>query len=82
MGKRSPQMKPKSLARGIIPPRVPDEVLNRFTLGRIENEPNRIAHCVEWQCAKDKERVSYLEKVLAQHVFGTRYDCETRGDVS
>jgi hypothetical protein len=59
----------------IIPPRVPDEVLNRFTLGRNKNEADRIADYVEWQCAKDKERVTYVEKVLTEHVFGTSYDC-------
>ena len=59
----------------IIPPRVPDEVLNQFTLGRNEHEATRISEYVEWQCAKDKERVTYLEKVLTEHLFGTRYDC-------
>ena len=75
--KRSQQIKTKPPTQGecIIPPRVPDEVLNRFTLGRNENEANRIGEYVEWQCAKDKERVTYLEKVLTEHVFGTRYDC-------
>lgn len=59
----------------IIPPRVPDGVLNRFTLGRNENEAKGIAEYVEWQCAKDKEKVTYLEKILTEHVFGTGYDC-------
>jgi hypothetical protein len=59
----------------IIPPRVADAALNRFTLGRNENEADRISDYVEWQCAKDKERVTYLEKVMSEHVFSTRYDC-------
>ena len=59
----------------VIPPRVSDEVLNRFTLGRNENEANRIAEYVEWQCSKTKERVTYLEKVQTEHVFGNRHDC-------
>jgi hypothetical protein len=58
-----------------IPPRVSDHVLNRFTLGRNESEANRIAEYVEWQCLKTKERVTYLEKVQTEHVFGNRYDC-------
>ena len=45
-----------------IPPRVSDEVLNRFTLGRNEYEADRIVEYVEWQCAKDKERVTYLSR--------------------
>jgi hypothetical protein len=59
----------------IIPPRVPDEALNRFTLGRNEYEADRIAEYVEWQCAKDNERVTYLEKVQTEQVLGTPYDC-------
>ncbi|MGB8370858.1 MAG: hypothetical protein ACLPYZ_12720 [Limisphaerales bacterium] len=58
-----------------IPPRVPDVVLNRFTLGRNENEADQISSYVEWQCAKDKEHVTYLEKVMTEPVFGTRHDC-------
>jgi hypothetical protein len=84
-GKRSksPSRKPSVHAKQktpkqsecVIPPRIPDEVLNRFTLGRNENEANRIAEYVEWQCAKDNERVTYLEKILTEHVFGRKYDC-------
>lgn len=58
-----------------IPPRVPDAALNRFTLGRNENEADRISSYVQWQCAKDNERVTYLEKVMTEPVFGTRYGC-------
>jgi len=59
----------------IIPPRVADEVLNRFTLGRNEKEATRISEYVEWQCAKDNENVTYLEKVLTEHILGVRHDC-------
>lgn len=59
----------------IIPPRVTDDVLNRFTLGRNEQEATRISEYVEWQCAKDKEKVTYLEKVLTEHILGIRHDC-------
>jgi hypothetical protein len=59
----------------IIPSRVPDAAMNQFTLGRNENEANRITEYVEWQCSKEVERVTYLEKVQTEHVFGTRYDC-------
>jgi hypothetical protein len=67
----------KQVLRGecIIPPRVADEVLNCFTLGRNEKEASRISEYVEWQCAKDKEKVTYLEKVLTQHTLGVRHDC-------
>jgi hypothetical protein len=59
----------------VIPPRVADAALNRFTLGRNENEADRISGYIQSQCAKDKERVTYLEKVMTEPVFGTRYDC-------
>jgi predicted RNA-binding Zn-ribbon protein involved in translation (DUF1610 family) len=67
--------KPKKNKECIIPPRVADAALNRFTLGRNENEAERISDYVQWQCVKDKERVTYLEKVMTEPVFGTRYDC-------
>lgn len=38
-------------------------MLNQYTLGRNETEADEIASYVEWQCAKDNERVTYLEKV-------------------
>jgi hypothetical protein len=66
--------KPK-MSECVIPPRVSDAALNRFTLGRSENVAEEIASYVEWQCAKDKERVTYLEKVQSEYVFGARYDC-------
>jgi hypothetical protein len=73
--RRKPQKSSPNDKECIIPPRVPDEVLNRFTIGRNEHEADRIAGYVEWQCSKDKERVTYLEKVQTEHVFGAPYDC-------
>jgi len=58
-----------------IPPRVPDAVLNQFTLGRNEHEADAIKAYIEWQCAKDNEHVTYLEKVQTEHVFGTPDAC-------
>jgi hypothetical protein len=63
------------LGECIIPPRVADDVLNRFTLGRNEHEATRISEYVEWQCTKAKEKVTYLEKVLTEHILGVRHDC-------
>ena len=39
-------------------------------------EADRIAKYVEWQCQKDAERVTYLEKLFrTENVFGADYDC-------
>src|SRR2546425_324129 len=68
--------RPERMADGCtIPSRVPDAAMNQFTLGRNENEANRITEYVECQCSKELERVTYLEKVQTEHLFGTRYDC-------
>lgn len=60
----------------VIPPRATDEALNlfKFDAGN-EHEADRIAKYVEWQCSKDGERVTYLEKVKTENVFGANYDC-------
>jgi hypothetical protein len=77
--KKAPLRKTKradiDLPECTIPPRVSDQVLNQYTLGRNETEADQIASYVEWQCAKDNERVTYLEKVQTEHVFGRPYDC-------
>ena len=73
--KLSNAKKAKLQSECTIPPRVSDEVLNRFTLGRNEYEADRIAEYVERQCTKSNERVTYLEKIQTEHVFGTPYDC-------
>jgi hypothetical protein len=59
----------------VIPAPVSDAVMTRFTLGRNENESKRIAGYVEWQCAKDREAVTYLEEVKSETVYGTRHAC-------
>ena len=60
----------------IIPPQVKDEALNqfKFDVGN-EHEADRIAKYVEWQCEKDAEQVTYLEKLRTENVFGADYDC-------
>jgi len=50
----------------VFPPRVSDDVLNQFTLARNEYEGDRITNYVETECAKDKGRVTYLEKTYAR----------------
>ena len=60
----------------IIPPQVRDEALNQFKFDAgNEHEADRIAKYVEWQCQKDAERVTYLEKLRTENVFGADYDC-------
>ncbi|MGA8594821.1 MAG: hypothetical protein WB676_08765 [Bryobacteraceae bacterium] len=59
-----------------IPPPVSDEALNRFKFDAgNEHEADRIAKYVERQCSKDKEHVTYLEKVKTESVFGANYGC-------
>jgi hypothetical protein len=58
----------------IIPQRPSDSVLNQFTLSRSEREAQGIREYVEWQTQKDSEKVTYLEKVTTEHVFGRKYD--------
>jgi hypothetical protein len=60
----------------VTPPQVNDQALNlfKFDPGK-EREADRISGYVEWQCAKDAERVTYLEKIRTENVFGTDYDC-------
>jgi len=67
-----------------IPPRVSDEVLNRFTLGRNEDEADRIAEYVEWQCAKDNERTKAADFIawstlIADSVSAGSSAAEIRG---
>jgi hypothetical protein len=60
----------------VIPPPVKDEALNlfKFDPGN-EREADRISEYVELQCAKEAARVTYLEKIRTENVFGTDYDC-------
>jgi hypothetical protein len=60
----------------VIPPQVKDEALYSFKFDSgNEREAARIPGHVEWQCAKDADRVTYLEKIRTENVFGTDYDC-------
>ncbi len=53
-----------------------DEALNQFKFDAgNEHEADGIAKYVEWQCQKDAERVTYLEKLRTENVFGADYDC-------
>ena len=78
------QRTPKSAKAGessgddgcVIPPPVSAEALNRFKLDvGNEHEADQITKYVEWQCSKDNERVTYLEKVKTENVFGANHDC-------
>jgi hypothetical protein len=63
----------------LIPPRVPNAAINQFAYKRDDAEGKKIAEYVEWQCGKDKkrtpERVTFLEKVLTEHVMGVANNC-------
>lgn len=55
----------------IIPGPVSDDALNLFKLDpENRHEAKRIAEYVEWQCAKDKEKVTYIEKIKSENVLG------------
>jgi len=79
---RKPRKSKASTKKSIAPdecvilPQVKDEALNlfKFDPGN-EREADRISGYVEWQCAKDAERVTYLEKIRTENVFGADYDC-------
>lgn len=59
----------------VIPPPVTDEALSLFKLDlQNEHEAKRISEYVEWQCAKDHEKVTYLEKIKTENVLGGTYD--------
>jgi len=75
--KSKPSKKATLMADGcIIPPHVKDEALNQFKFDAgNEHEADGIAKYVEWQCQKDAERVTYLEKLRTENVFGADYDC-------
>jgi hypothetical protein len=59
----------------LIPPRVPDEVLEHFRYKGSEEEAQQIVEYVEWQSRKDKEHVKFLEKVQTEYVLGEAHDC-------
>lgn len=59
----------------LIPPRVSNAAINEFAFKRDDAEAQHIVEYVEWQCEKDKERVTFLEKVLTEHVMGVANNC-------
>lgn len=63
----------------LIPPRVPNAAINQFVGKRDDVEAQRVVDYVEWQWSKDKkrsdERVTFLEKVMTEHVMGIPYEC-------
>ena len=71
------RVKPKPEVTGdcLIPPRVSDEVLRHFKCKGSEEEAEQIADYVEWQSRKDKEHVTFLEKVQTEYVLGEAHDC-------
>ncbi|MGC2210397.1 MAG: hypothetical protein WA532_09840 [Candidatus Korobacteraceae bacterium] len=76
--KRSARIKrtsKKVVGECLIPPRVPNEALNQFAFKRNDEEAQRIADYVEWQSRKDKEHVTFLEKIQTEYVFGQAHDC-------
>jgi hypothetical protein len=66
---------PKVTGECLIPTRVPDEVLQHFTYKGTRDEAQKIVEYVEWQSRKEKERVTFLEKVQTEHVMGVSHDC-------
>lgn len=72
---RTEATKPKVVGECLIPPRVPDEALNQFAFKRNDEEAQQIADYVEWQSRKDKEHVTFLEKIQTEFVFGQAHDC-------
>jgi hypothetical protein len=59
----------------LIPPRPSNEAINQFAFKRDDAESRRIAEYVEWQARDDKEHVTFLEKVLTEHVLGVANHC-------
>jgi hypothetical protein len=78
--KRGPSAKKAKSKREVdgecsIPPRVPDEVLTDFKYKGSDEEAQQIVDYVEWQSQKDKEHVTFLEKVQTEYVLGEAHHC-------
>jgi hypothetical protein len=69
------QTKPEVDGNCLIPPRVSDEVLKHFKYKGSDEEAQQIIDYVEWQSRKDKEHVTFLEKVQTEYVLGAAHDC-------
>lgn len=61
----------------LIPPRVPNAAIKQFAFKQNDAESQHIVEYVEWQCGKGrvKEKVTFLEKVMTEHVMGIANDC-------
>ena len=59
----------------MIPGRPSNQALNEFAFKRDDAEAQHITEYVEWQARKDNERVTFLEKVLTEHVLGVPNHC-------
>src|SRR5882724_7498436 len=76
--KRKPASKkasPEIQGRCLIPPRPSNKAINQFAFKRDDAEAQHIVDYVEWQARNDKERVTFLEKVLTEHVMGVANHC-------
>jgi hypothetical protein len=75
--RRKRSRKPKGAC--LIPPRVPTKAINQFAFKRDDAEARRVVEYLEWQWGKDKrrsdKRVTFLERVLTEHVMGVEYAC-------
>jgi hypothetical protein len=69
--KASPEIEGECL----IPPRPSNKAINQFAFKRDDAEAQHIVEYVEWQARNDKERVTFLEKVLTEHVMGVANHC-------
>lgn len=72
---KTPKKQPSRKEGHLIPPRVPDEVLQDFTYKGTDEEAQSIVEYVEWQSRKDRDRVTFLEKVQTEYVLGEAHDC-------
>ena len=72
---RRAKTKPEVDGDCLIPPRVSDEVLKHFKYKGNDEEAQHIIRYVEWQSRKDKEHVTFLEKVQTEYVLGEAHDC-------
>ena len=76
--KRKPASKkasPEIEGECLIPPRPSNKAINQFAFKRDDAEAQHIVEYVEWQARNDKERVTFLEKVLTEHVMGVANHC-------
>jgi hypothetical protein len=75
--RKAPAKKTRRKIKGdcVIPPRVPNAAINQFAFSRNDTEADRIAEYVESPVRDDKEEVTFLAKVKAEHVMGVAYNC-------